>query len=157
MCDKYNQVCYSNIFWNFIFESKICFISFYIFSRIGDHYTNKKFKQALRIYILCSFVFCTNELIIGTHWFAITKVMYELPGNFFPFHPSYALMFHFTYIRTNLSSLSYVFGSLVEIFITWGRIQIFKPNYTFLLNTSVRFYSLVFCLIKYNKHLCFEI
>lgn len=84
---------------------------------------NSQIKNSIRLLdFISSVVYCTNDLMIGIHWFATTSVMYELAGFFFPFHPSYAFMFHFTYIRTNLTSLSYVFGSVIETYITWGRI-----------------------------------
>lgn len=111
--------------------------SYRILVFIVEQHSNRKFLQTMKIYILCSLVYCTNDLICGIHWFACTEVMYELPENFFPFHPSYAFMFHLVHIRTNLCSYLYAFGSFMEIYLTWSRIQIFRPNYTFLQNKSV--------------------
>lgn len=121
----------------------VSFFSFYVFSQCGDP-LNTKFKDTMRVYLLNSFLYCTNDLLVVIFWLATTTVLYENNSYTFFLYPSYDLMFYLVYIRLNLGSLSYVFGSLMDIYMTWSRIQIFKPTYKFLNETSVNFYNLFF-------------
>ena len=113
---------------------------------MDDPVLSQKFISTMKIYILNSFVYSTNDFILGILSIVFTKVFYRSEGFMFLLYPSYEFMFYFTYIRNNLAILSYAFGGLMDIYFFWGRIQIFKPQYTFLLHTpqnKVAFYILI--------------
>ena len=101
----------------------------------------------MKIYSFNSFAYCTNIAMVGSYWFANTREMYDIDAWVFHFSPDYNFMFYYA-ISISLSSLLYTYGSFLEIYITWGRIQVFKPNYKFLLTTSV--FIIVIHLSKEN-------
>lgn len=111
--------------------------SFYIFHNINNEELNRNFLKTMKIYSLNSFVYCTNLLVMGVYWVTSTTVLYENDAWITQFTPDYKFMSYWVYICTNLGTTSYAFGSVMEIYITWSKILVFKPNYKFLLTTSV--------------------
>ena len=97
----------------------------------------------MKIYSLNSFVYCTNILVIGVYWAARTTVFYENDSWITQLTPDYKFMFYSVYICRNVSATSYAFGTIMEIYITWSRILVFKPSYKFLLTTTVAIISIL--------------
>lgn len=116
------------------------YLSFYVFSHCGAQ-LNQKFIKIIKIIILNSFFHSVSYLLIGIYYLLTLRdnIRYEYERFGFELSASYEFMFSCVHIYSNVYSLTYAFGSLMDIYITWGRIQMFKPDYKFLLKTPVIF------------------
>lgn len=124
-------------FFFFKFKQKIYFyFSFYVFSHCGRQ-LNSRFQEAIKIYLFNSLVVCTNALVSSSYSLAVSRVLYSEGRNPKILTQNYEFNFYQLYFYVTLSTLSYVFRSHMDIFLTWSRIQAFKPNYKFLAQTSV--------------------
>lgn len=146
---QFSKIIYS-LFLSFMFIDT--FNSYYIFSTCKDE-LNQKFLNIMKVYILNSFAFSLSEMTTFIYTLAVTDAYYHVADFNFPFTPHYKLMLYTVHIYVNFYSLSYSFGSLMDIYITWGRIQALKPHYMFLRNTSVilYFYFIHLFLIYQNQ------
>lgn len=120
---------------------------------------NKKFISIMKIYLLNSWLYCINIFINGAIWLATTKVQYNNDNFIFPFYTSYEFMFYLCYICFNMGYLTYIFGSLWEMYITWERIQVIRPQYKFVSKTPVNIILVVPSLAEsvLTKSLCFKV
>ena len=117
---------------------KLTYFSYYIFSEC-DKRKNEKFLDSIKVYTLNSYLFCTNDVITSIWWLIVTKDLYDEKNsrNYSYFDKNYWFVFYFTYIRSWFWSLFYTFGAVMDIYIAYSRVQVFKPNLTFLLKTPV--------------------
>lgn len=116
----------------------IAFLSLYIFSCL-DGRLNTRFRLTIMIFTATSSLVCANNLILHIFWLVSTRVLYESEQFIFHLYPNYTFLFYFVFIRNNFGSVLYVFTTLMDIFLTWGRILAFKIEYQFLRDTSVAF------------------
>ncbi len=98
---------------------------------------NTKFLSTMKIYILASFIYCLNDSILGIISVAKLPVMYDNEKISFFLFPSYEFSFYFVYLRTNFYVIPYTFCGIMDIYIAYTRIQIFRPQYKFLKKTPV--------------------
>ena len=100
----------------------------------------QKFISTMKVYCLNSLLYGLNDFIFGIVLAATAQVLYKNEKFSFKLDLNYEFVYYFTHIRNNLGLFFYAFGGLMDIYFVWGRIQIFKPNYTFLLMTPVSFF-----------------
>ena len=110
------------------------------------HMSNTKFISIIKIYILNSFIICVNRLIVGVLFTIQKPVLYENETISFPLFTSYDFVFYIVYIRSNFFLLPYTFCSILDIYISYTRIQVFKPNFTLFKETPV---TLVYFLMPF--------
>ena len=102
--------------------------------------TQQKFTSTMKVYCLNSLLYGLNDFILGIFLVVRNDILYKNEKFSFQLVPNFEFMFYSTFIRNNLAILFYTFGGLMDIYIVWGRIQIFKPTHTFLLKTPVYFF-----------------
>ena len=129
-------------------------LSYYIFSTMDGQNMNGQFITTMKIYIFNSFLYCAHIATNGIIWFSTTTVMYENNEIIFSLFPSYEVMFYYAYIFHWFTVWHYTFAGIMDIYIAYIRILIFKPTYEFLKKTSVSFtnviHSIVSWLIKFH-------
>ncbi len=113
------------------------FLSYYIFCVMDAQKLNTKFLSTMKIYILASFIYCLNDSILGIISVANLPVMYDNEKISFFLFPGYEFSFYFVYLRTNFYVIPYTFCGIMDIYIAYTRIQIFRPQYKFLKKTPV--------------------
>ena len=98
---------------------------------------NTKFINTMKVYVVNSSLFCLNVLIMGIVWIATTSFMYEKEDILFQLIPNSAVMYLFTYYVFNCNIFYYTYGCILDIYVAYTRILIFKLNLSFLRNTPV--------------------
>ena len=127
------------------FGSLFNWLCYYVLSTMnGAHHLNRKFTSTMKLYTLNSFLYCLNQAINCVVILSTFKTVYQHEDMIFQLFPSYEFVFYYVYVNINLSVLHYTFGGIMDIYIAYTRIQIFKSNYTFLSRTSVILTSTVF-------------
>ena len=103
----------------------------------GQH-LNQKFISTMKIYSINSFFYCLNVVISGAVLLSTIPSVYESEHCSFQLFPSLDFMLYYVYICVNFSVFPYTIGCFMDIYITYTRIQVFKPNYKFLSQTPVQ-------------------
>jgi len=103
----------------------------------------------MKIYIFNSFLYCAHIATNGIIWFSTTTVMYENNEIIFSLFPSYEVMFYYAYIFHWFTVWHYTFSGIMDIYIAYIRVLIFKPTYEFLKKTSVSFTNVIYFIVSW--------
>ena len=104
----------------------------------------RKFNSIMKIYTFNSFIYCANMLILGFVLITIMPEMYENESIRYSLTADYKFMTYFVYFYINFTVFPYTFGIIMDIYIAYSRIQIFKKKLKFLQATSVKLNTLNF-------------
>jgi hypothetical protein len=109
---------------------------------------NQRFLVCLKFYSINSLMVNLNDMITCLFYFIKIENIYRFNG--LDFYENSSFVFYYTNFYLTIWSIVYTFGGFMDIYIIYGRIQIFYPKLTFLKETSISMFSfiiLIFCIL----------
>ncbi len=150
-CSIIGSSFYPEIF--LVFSILIAFIgvilnvlSLYIF--VFSNNMNNKFLNYLKWYLGNSILVCLNYFIQYTMFLSWNRVMTLMPMEKRTWTNEYFILFYI-FVYMPVWSITYTFGSLLDIIIAYERILLYMPTFHFMRNVKIHTYVIVFFVISF--------
>jgi hypothetical protein len=121
-------------------------LSLYIF--VFSNNMNNKFLNYLKWYLGNSILVCLNYLIHFTMYFCLNRVMTMMPMGNRNWTSEYFILFYI-FMFLPVWTITYTFGSLLDIIIAYERILLYMPTFHFMRNVKIHTYVIVFFVISF--------